>query len=190
MSADSKLGLAIDPGKSSGVALFTWGKDEPFARTGAWQVTGGAEGLRDHLIKRDFHVGNGKAYYGRHALTTLVVEKFTPRPHASFNLTEDAVEPLRCEGMLLGLGLDRERITWRHPSAQYFIGSETGEAAKRVARAWLRERDLYLKGSDVGQKDGHDAMSATLHAISALRSIKHIPTLLHFFPPRADSPRR
>lgn len=109
---------------------------------------------------------------------TVVVEKFTARGSGNgFSYRTDALEPLRVEGAILAMGI---RPIWRSPQHQYIAGGKGSEAKKRQA-AWLKEHGFYVTGKTVGCKDADDARSATAHALSYLRSIKHKPTLDKYF---------
>ena len=184
-------GLSIDPGMSTGMCEFTWGDDEPFKPVSLLQFSGGAGTLakvvkhlrlsvdRDGTMMMRDEDDDGESG----VLDALVVEKFTPRSAragAEFSLTRDSAEPLRCEGVLVGLGLE-DQIEWGEPSMQYFMGGADLKERKQRARAFLRENGLYTTGSMVGQKDADDAISAELHAIAWLRRKRHMPTLQALF---------
>ena len=177
------LGLAIDPGLSSGMCLFRWDYRTPFMRQRVWQFGNGAQGLSLMLDTLRIHTDGYRVFVGDEELDALVVEKFTPRPHESFALTQKAVEPLRGEGVLIGRGFD-PFIQWREPSQQYFMGGGDLADKKKRSREFLKLHGLHLTGSMVGQKDADDAISATLHAISWMRKIKHMPTLEDLFMPK------
>jgi hypothetical protein len=190
-------GLAIDPGMSTGLCEFTWGDDQPFKPTRLLQFSGGAGSLAKVLKHLDLGVDddgtlmmtaaedNKLRNTERHVLNALVVERFTPRSAragAEFSLTRDSAEPLRCEGVLVGLGVE-DHIEWGEPSMQYFMGGVDLKDRKKRAREFLRENGLYLTGSMMGQKDADDAISAELHAIAWLRRKRHMPTLQALFRP-------
>jgi TorA maturation chaperone TorD len=82
--------------------------------------------------------------------------------------------------VLVGLGVE-DHIEWGEPSMQYFMGGVDLKDRKKRAREFLRENDLYLTGSMMGQKDADDAISAELHAIAWLRRKRHMPTLQALF---------
>lgn len=184
------LGLSIDPGMSNGLCLFSWGDRYGFRRVWAKQIDGGAEGLAATLealalrARHDVDEHKGYAMIGGMRISALVVEKFTPRQNDGFALTRDSVEPLRGEGVLLGQGFG-PLIKWAEPSQQYFMGDSRlpKDRKKKLAIQFLKEHALHLTGSEVGQKDANDAISATLHGIAYLRRIRHRPTLLELFGP-------
>lgn len=183
--SNAKYALAIDPGLSTGVVLFSWAGGRAFERTDVWQFGGGAEGLRDWLDAHGVGV-NAKGCFiygaGQMPLEAIVVEKFTPQQSGAFNLTEGSVEPLRCEGVLISRA-DRAAYVWQRPAAQYFMGGTSAADRKKRSRDFLRAHDLYLTGSMIATPvpDADDAVSATLHAIAYLRGIRHLPTLEGFF---------
>lgn len=170
-----KLGMCIDPGMSSGIVIFTWDDDEPYERVGAAQVPGGAAGLLAEMA----HPEVRNAPYD-----IIVMEKFTPREHGGFNLTEKAVEPLRCEGAILALlGPEKfARVAWQAPAMQYFMGGKDLRERKKNSREFLKKHGLHLTGKDVERPDADDAISATLHSIAYMRRISHEPTLDKMFP--------
>lgn len=175
-------GLAIDPGLSTGVVLFSWTDDEPYKRVAAWQLIGGAAGLCEFLETQGF-VSSREAGLTRFLdlpIHALVVERFTPQGNTAYSLTEASVEPLRCEGALIGLGVRDQDIAWQRPAAQYFMGGR-GEAAKKASREFLKAHGLYLTGKMVGARDADDAISATLHSLAWMRSARHRPTLEALF---------
>lgn len=187
------IGLSIDPGKNNGICLFYYG-DEGFEVVKLWQFLGGAERLHQwlngHVSMHDVvgastpivvkvDVDGDEAY----ALSTLVVEKFTPHDNEGFSLTLDSVEPLVGEGVLIAHNL-KQFIIWRQPSQQYFMGPSTNPlpVKKKLAKEFLETNDLLPKGSEFAYEDANDAISATLHAIAWLRKIKHMPTINQLFP--------
>ncbi len=181
-------GLSIDPGMSNGLCEFTWGDDEPFKPVRLLQFSGGAPALAKVVKGMGLGVSTGRgmtpyAVLSSKRLDALVVEKFTPRSAragAEFALTRDSAEPLRGEGVLIGLGLE-EMIQWGEPSQQYFMGGESLPEKKKRAREFLKLHGLYLTGSMVGQQDADDAISAELHAIAWLRRQRHMPTIEALF---------
>lgn len=179
-SMSAHIGLAIDPGLSSGVCLFGYADDRPFERIGVWQVTNGAVGLANLLDFMQVRVEGGEMRVRKSKLDALVVEKFTPRVNEGFSHTRASVEPLRGEGVLLGRGFS-EYIDWAEPSAQYFMGGGDLADKKKSCREFLKEQGLRVTGSMVGQPDAHDATSAQLHAIAYLRRKRHMPTLVTMF---------
>lgn len=180
-------GLTIDPGMSTGVCLFDWSDEFGFRVVMRWQFQGGAEALRMFLTHHGLEVrGWNQMYFQGEPLDNLIVEKFTPRTHEGFSLTLKSVEPLRGEGVLIGMGLNAH-ISWRQPSQQYFSGGDSLPDKKKRSREFLKLHDFYITGKPLGQKDADDAISATLHSIAWLRSIKHMPTLRELFPPMEGS---
>lgn len=178
-----KYGLAIDPGMSTGICLFSWGNGpgQFFRRKESWQFRGGAPKLAQFLDLRGVRVGpTGRLQYDNRTLDALVVEKFTPRGGAGFSLTQVSAEPLRGEGVLIGRGFE-PFIQWAQPAQQYFMGGVDLADKKKRSREFLKLNDLHITGSMVGQPDADDAISAELHAIAWLRRQRHRPTLEKFF---------
>lgn len=176
-------GLTIDPGMENGVCLFSWHDSGPLKIEHRWQFPGGAEALAKFLLlkliitDRQVVILHG----GMLHLDVVVVEKFTPRPHESFQLTLKSVEPLRGEGVAIGLGLGPS-ITWQEPAAQYFMGGTDLADKKKRSRAFLKNYNLLPTGKEFARPDANDAISATLHSFAYLRRIKHLPTLRAYFP--------
>lgn len=183
----SKLyyGLSIDPGMSNGACLFSWGDDQPYKPERLWQFPLGAAGLgmwADHV---GLKMSKAVPYYGQRHLDALVVEKFTPwnNPTKEFKLTQDSVEPLRGEGVLIGRGFGNS-IQWGQPGQQYFIGSPElpKEVKRKLSKEFLKKHGFYITGSQVAHnKDAEDAISAQLHAIAWLRRKRHMPTMTALF---------
>lgn len=175
------IGLSIDPGKSTGICLFRYA-DDGFSIVKRWQFMGGAEMLHAWCVAHIRLVGDS-VWCDSRVVDTLVVEKFTPHDNEGFSLTLDSVEPLVGEGVLIAHNL-KPFITWRQPSQQYFMGDSRLPLAekKKAARRFLETNGLLPTGKEFGQPDANDAISATLHAIGWLRSIRHMPTLLQLFP--------
>jgi hypothetical protein len=177
-----KYGIAVDPGVSTGVCLFSWGHDRSFLLELVWQFAGGAGGLHRFLDEKDLRVeGDQLPHIGNVELDAIIVEKFTPRGGPGFSLTQAAAEPLRGEGVLIGHQLE-PFISWAEPSAQYFMGGTNLADRKKRAKDFLKSHDLHLTGRNVGQKDANDAISAILHSVAFMRKIKHKPTLDAMFP--------
>lgn len=177
-------GLAIDPGLSTGVCLFSWSGDDAeghFKQEALWQFTGGAAGLARFIDQFELRVtDDGELRMKNQRLTRLVVEKFTPRANEGFSLTLKSVEPLRGEGVLIGRGLG-PFIDWAEPAHQYFMGGTSLADKKKRSREFLKLHGLHVTGSMIGQKDADDAISAELHAIAWLRRKRHMPTLVELF---------
>lgn len=171
--------LSFDSGKSSGIALGKVTDNSPYALIEAWQLEGGVSRLTQWV--RAYHdSGEDTWWVGRNPLeVTTVAEKFTPLQHSNFNLTMDAVEPLRCEGALVALDVmpDYPSPEWRRPQDMYLYGGNTLVEKKKAGRKFLKDNGMYLTGKSVGCKDAHDAQSAIWHGISyAVKVLQHRPT--------------
>lgn len=166
--------LSVDPGMSTGLALGYYDATTPLNVRYRMQITGGVEGLYE-LLKPD----DVPSLFD--AVSEVVCEKFTPRPHAGGGgLTRKTVEPLRVEGLLIAL-FGPGMVTFREPAGQYFSGGSTHPERKKRSREFLKDHGLYLTGRDVGQPDADDAISATLHLIGYMVDKGHRPTLEHYF---------
>ena len=138
------IGLSIDPGKSTGVCHYRY-DDDGFTIIERWQIPYGRLGLAAWAKRYGLTVTDGAPTFQGERLDRLVVEKFTPwsdPEEKGFALTSDAVEPLRCEGVLAALGLE-QFITWRQPSQQYFVGPLQG-TPKKIKRKNAKE---FLKNN-------------------------------------------
>lgn len=189
--------VTIDPGLSTGVAIGTFSDTEPYNRTHAFQIEGGLRGFLDNFwfeydyMYADYRLEVGGTYDCRYdvedEMPVFVAEKFTPRAGQGFSHTLASTEPLRIEGALIALNLmpDYQKAEgnarWQQPAQQYFCGGSGVTEKRKRAKAFLKEHGLYLTGKDVGQKDAEDAISATLHALAYMRSMKHMPTLRYYF---------
>lgn len=194
--------LSFDCGKSSGVTLWSYSDQEPATRIGAWQFGGGAAGLRDWI--EEHYSNDFWDYYNDEECdptwafldmnlyiddeaVSLVCEKFTPLQGKGFSLTMDAVEPLVCEGVLIGLHVipayeqKTEQDCYQRPASMYFCGGSTKAEKLKRSRAWLKENGLLLTGKDVGCPDADDAISSTLHALAWFRKKKHYSSLVHYW---------
>ena len=151
--------LSIDPGKSTGVAYGLVYLDMPYRLEEAWQFGGGLDGLLDAIPGPLSGV-----IPARHT----ICEKFQPISHANYSLTTDSVEPLRCEGALIALGImaDFPGPTWRKPADQYFVGGKTLPEKKKRSRKFLKDTGNYRLPKQLGAPDNNDAISATLHGIN------------------------
>lgn len=165
--------MAIDPGMMSGIFLGSFGQHEPLVRLAFDQVPGGQGGLAQALTRRfcEYDISN----YG--PVDVLVVEKFSTRPmNRQYRLEE--LEPIRIEGMLADR---RHDIVWQPPAMMVLRQGQSQAERKRRSDDVLRQSGLWLTGKDVDYKDANDANAAAKHALSYMRSIRHTPTLKHYF---------
>lgn len=198
--------LSIDCGLSSGIFLGRYSDTEPLTRVAVWQFGGVNDEVRGVVALLswcDTHFDEDDAEFahlppGRMRTQnipfgdlTIIAEKFTPLQNAGHSLTLDAVEPLRCEGALIAEGLmpaEFPHERWQRPDRMYFSGGTNLAAKKKASRAWLKSHGLLPTGKTVGQKDAHDAVSATLHAFAYMRKMNgtgHAPTLEHYWKEQA-----
>jgi hypothetical protein len=172
----------IDPGKSTGVALFEYDEERPAGLVKAWQFDGGLTGFlrwwRDHAYEYVEDDWQGVVQVG--------CEKFTPLQNKGFSLTLDSVEPLRIEGALVALGIVPEYAPdsewWQRPSEMYWVPGKNAAEKRKNQVAWVKERfpELHLTGKDVGAPDADDARSALWHGMAYLRKY-HKPSALNWF---------
>jgi len=166
--------LSIDPGLSTGIALIKYNTSSPGTFVQGWQILGGAFALNSWL--RNFSVSwvydDGEPVNDR---IEIIAEKFTARNTRGFSYRTEALEPLRCEGVLLAHHVlpDYPDEHWRDPNQQYIFGGKDKASKKKAQHAWLKENGFYLTGKDLGTPDADDYRSAAAHAISYLMKKKH-----------------
>lgn len=185
--------LSIDPGKSTGIALWAYEEETPAELVRAWQFDGGLTGFlrwwRDEQSKPDYpHNITIEQMLGDDPVpdVSFVSEKFTPLQNKGFNLTLDSVEPLRIEGALVALGLlpdyGKAVPSWQRPAEMYWVPGKNATEKRRNQVAWVKERfpELHLTGKDVSAPDADDARSAIWHGMVWLRK-NHLPSAKHWF---------
>lgn len=176
--------LAFDPGKSTGVALGSYSDTNPYRLERAWQFSGGISGLLGWLgehIKGDRFFVEPRESAITLSLVTVISEKYSPIPGGGFNQSLDSTLPLVGEGVLIGWGLmppyTPSEKRWQRPASMYRHGGKNLAEKKKKSRAFLKKHGLYVTGSQVGQPDSDDAMSAILHALNYLtHTLHHKPT--------------
>lgn len=199
---DTNYILPIDPGLSSGVALIGY-NDERVWLEEAWQFGGGVKGLIDWNWEHTYDYIEGPTSFvinppwnidTRHDFgddfdfnwtedptLTIITEKFTARNTQGFSYRTDALEPLRCEGALIALGLMPDYTVaekrWRDPSVQYLVGGNGKADKKKRQHKFLKDSGFYRTGKDLGTPDADDFRSAAAHGLAYLaRELKHKPT--------------
>lgn len=166
--------LSIDPGWSTGIALFSAPDDAPATLAGVWQFEGGVAALIDWHYD---HLG---------AIIRLdeceaIVEKFTARATDGFSYTTRSLEPLVCEGFLIAHGYvppyqGAKTPGWVQPPAQYFAGGKDKADRKKRQHAFLKATgEFYVTGKQLGAPNADDARSAIAHGLARLREV-HAPT--------------
>lgn len=177
--------LSIDPGKSSGVALWSYDDETPAVLEKAWQFDGGLTGFL-RWYRDEFSPDIGHFNHDGYPELDFVAEKFTPLQNKGFNLTLDSVEPLRIEGALVSMGLlpdyGKAVPSWQRPAEMYWVPGKNATEKRRNQVAWVKERfpELHLTGKDVSAPDADDARSAIWHGIVWLRK-NHMPSARHWF---------
>lgn len=165
------LVVSVDPGKSSGAAVLSYGSATAAELIAAYQVYPGVNVFRS-LVSR-IQAGFPGA--------TWIAEKFSPRPNAGFGQGLDSTIPLVCEGVLIDRDLLPEYATgekrWVAPVNQYVFGGRDKASKKRAQHAWLKANGFYVTGGDLDAADADDARSAIAHGLSYLMRVeKHRPT--------------
>lgn len=180
--------LSIDPGKSTGIALLGYNEERVWL-DGAWQFGGGVASLvwftsSSPLPLRLLSSGvysMGGSFKWTSPNLTVITEKFTARNTRGFSYTTDSLEPLRCEGALIALGLMPDYTVgekrWRDPALQYLVGGASKTDKKKRQHQFLKDSGFYRTGKDVGTPDADDFRSAASHGLAYLaREMKHKPT--------------
>lgn len=195
--------LSIDPGLSTGIALLSFEEDSPAELVEGWQFGGGVAGLLYWLSEHTYEYIEGCEVFSvlpsgpytvpREGLVlgtpssewtrsvTVIAEKFTARSTKGFAYTTASLEPLRCEGALIALGLMPDYTVsekrWRDPSLQYFSGGSGKAERKKRQHAFLKANGFYRTGKDFGTADADDFRSACAHGINYIaRELKHRKT--------------
>jgi len=170
--------LSIDPGVSTGISLVRYPEGAAPELVGAWQFSGGAKALSDWL-KWEWLINSNIPPHAR------IAEKFTARNTRGFSYTTPALEPLRCEGVLIAYGLMPDYSPgikeWRDPGLQYLVGGKDLADKKRRQHAFLKGIGFYRTNKDFPDspaKDGADDFrSSAAHNLNyGARVLKHKPT--------------
>ena len=158
--------VSLDHGMSSGCAVLEALSGEPPVLISSYQVPGGASGLIELLgVLQEFQ-GN----------SVWICEKFTARNTRGFSYTTAALEPLRCEGVLIAKGLmpdytPKER-RWRDPGLQYLVGGKDLAAKRSRQHAFLEDSGFYRTNKDFpdspSKDKADDFRSAAAHGIAYL----------------------
>lgn len=185
--------LSIDCGVSTGIALIGYEPDSAPTLEGAWQFSGGVAGLKK-WVSQHFnldpdisgeHLDDTQYFFHPWHKPTVICEKFNARNNGSFGYTTASLEPLRCEGALIALGLmpdyDPKEKRYRDPKLQYLVGGKDLAEKKRRQHAFLKNVGFYRTNKDFPDspsKDGADDFrSACAHGLAYLaREVGHKPT--------------
>ena len=171
--------ISIDPGISSGIAVFRYTATQPAQLVHSDQFRGGVEELTHRItqLKKEY----------RNA--TYICEDFQARPQTGFSYTTASLEPLACIGALTALHIinRKDRNQMVTPAMQYFSGGKGKQERKKRQHEWLKESGLYVTGKQFGTPDADDARSAIAHGIAWLRK-HHKPTARRYFPPQQETP--
>lgn len=178
--------LSIDPGKSSGIAQLSYNPLGVWLEN-VWQFSGGVVALRDWREREIGPTELGQAVRTFHGYpaelnrTDIITEKFTARATKGFSYRTDALEPLRCEGALIALGImpdyDVKEKRWLDPNHQYLVGGKDKADKKKRQHKFLKDSGFYVTGKQLDSPDADDARSAIAHGISYLARVKkHKPS--------------
>lgn len=172
----------FDPGVSTGIVTGWFGENHHFEPRGIWQVPGGQDGLIDWLETHPVHPTVMRTAGDRLDDHIVGSEKFIPRPIDGGTHTLESTYPLVQEGLLVGRGImpPYPRGHWQPATSQVLRRSPDNDPDKnkKLSDELLQRLGLWLTGTDVGQPDANDVISATKHVIWFLtRTLKHNPTL-------------
>lgn len=176
--------LSLDPGLTTGIALLSYDDDSAPVLEAAWQFGGGVAGLLDWIKDNNGYPtrdNNTLFFTGWDDDVTTISEKFTARNTRGFAYTTASLEPLRCEGALIALGLmpdyTPKEKRWRDPGLQYLAGGKDKADKKKRQHKFLKDNGYYRTGKDFGTADADDFRSACAHGINYLiREVKHKPS--------------
>lgn len=186
--------VSIDPGVSTGIALLSYGNDTPPVLEEAWQFRGGVKGLLEWISNHTYEYTEGAEVFrprgdlelGETSFghwtdsVTVVAEKFTARNTRGFSYTTVSLEPLRCEGALIALGLmpdySAAEKRWVDPGHQYIAGGKDKADKKKRQHRFLKDSGFYRTGKDLDAPDADDLRSACAHALGYLSRSGHKPS--------------
>ena len=171
--------LSIDPGLSTGIALIGYETDQAPTLVGAWQFSGGVVGLLNWV--ETHHRGS---WYDDEWVdvtrnrknVTIIAEKFTARNTRGFSYTTASLEPLRCEGALIALGLmpdyTPKEKRWMDPGVQYLVGGKDLAAKRSRQHGFLQDSGFYRTNRDFpdspAKDKADDFRSAAAHGLAYL----------------------
>lgn len=167
----------FDPGVSTGIVRGWFNDTHHFEMRNAEQIPGGQDGLIAWL-----DAGNQQRLLTGEYDEIIGSEKFIPRPIEGGSHTLESTYPLVQEGLLVGRGImpPYPRGHWQPATSQVLRRSPDNDPDKnrKLSDELLQRLGLWLTGTDVGQPDANDVISATKHVIWFLtRTLKHNPTL-------------
>ena len=185
--------LSIDPGVSTGATLISYDAETVPKMVSSWQFRGGAEALNEWVSENflgladgddgvAFRLPSGSIASTAHHLDligswapnlTIIVEKFNARNTRGFSYTTDSLEPLRCEGVLIGRGIPHEYV---QPPQQYIAGGTEKADKKKRQHRLLKDTGYYRTGKDLESPDADDFRSSAAHALGYLARNGHRPT--------------
>lgn len=183
LTVSSRFILSIDPGVSTGIALLEYLPDEAPELVTGWQFKGGVGALKEWLPENlgVYGVaGDGEWVWAEEPIL-VIAEKFTARATKGFSYTTASLEPLRCEGLLIGSDFMPDyspaEKRWRDPGLQYLVGGKDKADKKKRQHAFLKDSGFYRTGKQLDAADADDFRSACAHGLAYLaREVKHKPT--------------
>lgn len=158
--------LSIDPGKVTGFALGHYTDDAPWTLDKVWVTHEGVLGFSDWYWNRSLDSDFEDQ--------TTIMETFVLRDNP-FLASLDGVEVI---GFAKGLGMVGR---WQSRTAKSFSRTD-----KKAADKLLKAHGLWKTGKQVGHTDGRDVNDAIIHALAYMKHIKHVPSMLKYFPEETE----
>ena len=162
--------LSIDPGRSTGIALGFYDSITPYRLVGRWNVLGGVEGFIHWW-------GTTEILFDE-----IVAESFVLDPDNKFSAD---LTPVQIEGVLINLLWSSDlSIIWQPRTDKaglkpYPRNCMTSTQRQRFRFDFLDQFGLFAAGA--ANDDSNDAIT---HGLVHLKRVKHMPTMLAFWPPR------
>lgn len=148
--------ISFDPGQALGWAVGSYYDDQPYGMDEA--------GISEHGVRSFRYLLDHLQPYLNYP-HVIVVEKFVPRSN-SFIAN---ISPVKVEGAMEFLWGDE--IVWRRAAQKADVKDEI-----------LKESGMWRTGSMVDHEDGRDANDAIIHGLGYVKTLKHVPTLSHYWP--------
>lgn len=164
---------SFDLGEASGVVLGSFHPDAPYEPVAAWQIDGGAQGLKDFLENKEYWRTGGGGFFPPSS-AIAVCEKFILNPGNEFQAD---LEGVIGEGVLLAKWNAVAPIIWQ-PRSKKFMGY--GETTTKRADEILKAGGLWQEPPP-NHEDARDVNDALIHALVYLRDQRHVPTLSRYF---------
>jgi len=162
--------LTIDPGRSTGIALGFYDAITPYRLIERWNVLGGVAGFIHWWKTTDI------------SFDEIVIESFVLDPDNKFSAD---LTPVQIEGMIMallygsGLSLVWQPRTDKAGLKPYPKDCTTSTQRQRFRFDFLDQFGLFAAGA--ANDDSNDAVT---HALVHLKRLRHMPSMLAFWPPR------